>query len=134
VSAGGLLAAVIAGVLLSGVLGRNAAQAPAVSPPPAVARSSQSQARTVEVSAGSLVGQQVSDVRHQLQQLGLGVRVTWQPSEQDSGTVLSVQPSGQVPAGSTIAVTAARPLHRDRHGHGDGPGSGNGQGNGNGGD
>jgi serine/threonine-protein kinase len=125
-SAGGLLAAVMAGILLSGVLGHDAAQPPTPSPSAAVARSSKSQARTVEVSASSLVGQQVSDVRRQLQQLGLGVRVMWQPSQQDPGTVLSVQPSGQVPAGSTITVTAARATHHDRHGHGDGPGNGNG--------
>jgi eukaryotic-like serine/threonine-protein kinase len=130
-SAGGLLAAVAAAVLWSGVLGHGAAQPPAPSST-AAARSSES--HTVEVSASSLVGQQVSEVRRQLQQLGLGVRVIWQPSEQDPGTVLSVQPSGQVPAGSMIAVTAAEPTHHDRHGHGDAPGNGNGQGNGNGGD
>ena len=124
-SAGGLLAAVMAVVLWSGVLGHGAAQPPAPSPSAAAAR-------TVEVSASSLVGQQVSEVRRQLQRLGLRVRVVWQPSEQDPGTVLSVQPSGQVPGGSMIAVTAAGPTHHDRHGHGDGPA--NGQGNGNGGD
>jgi eukaryotic-like serine/threonine-protein kinase len=126
-SVGGLLAAVMAAVLLSGVLGHGAAQPPPPSPSAAAVH-------TVEVSASSLVGQQVSEVRRQLQQLGLRVRVTWQPSEQDPGTVLSVQPSGQVPAGSMIAVTAAGPTHHDRHGHGDGPGNGNGQGHGNGGD
>jgi len=124
-SAGGLLAAVMAVVLWSGVLGHGAAQPPAPSPSAAAAR-------TVEVSASSLVGQQVSEVRRQLQRLGLRVRVVWQPSEQDPGTVLSVQPSGQVPGGSMIAVTAAGPTHHDRHGHSDGPA--NGQGNGNGGD
>jgi len=128
-SAGGLLAAVMAVVLWSGVLGHGAAQPPA--PSPSAAAPSAAAARTVEVSASSLVGQQVSEVRRQLQRLGLRVRVVWQPSEQDPGTVLSVQPSGQVPGGSMIAVTAAGPTHHDRHGHGDGPA--NGQGNGNGG-
>jgi len=133
-SAGGLLAAVIAGVLWSGALGHGAAQPSAPSSSAAGVRSSGS--RTVEVSASSLVGQQVSEVRRQLQQLGLGVRVIWQPNEQDPGTVLSVQPSGQVPTGSVIVVTAVGPAHGDRHGHGDGPGNGNGngQGSGNGGD
>ena len=116
----------------SGVLGHGAAQPPAPTPSAAGVRSSGS--RTVEVSASSLVGQQVSEVRRQLQQLGLGVRVIWQPNEQDPGTVLSVQPSGQVPTGSVIVVTAVGPAHGDRHGHGDGPGNGNGQGSGNGGD
>ena len=125
--AGGLLAAVILGVLVSGVLGRSGPQAPAV-PPSATsaARSSTLPARTVEVSAGSLVGQQVSEVRRQLQQLGLGVRVIGQPSDQDPGTVLAVQPTGQVPAGSMITVTAAVPRHHGKHDHGDGQGNGNG--------
>ena len=123
-SAGGLLAAVLAAVLWSGVLGHGAAQPPPPSPP--APSPSAAAVHTVEVSASSLVGQQVNEVRRQLQQLGLSVRVTWQPSEQDPGTVLSVQPSGQVPAGSMIAVTAAGPTHHDRHGHGDGPGNGNG--------
>ena len=114
-------------VLVSGVLGRSGPQAPAV-PPSATsaARSSTLPARTVEVSAGSLVGQQVSEVRRQLQRLGLGVRVIGQPSDQDPGTVLAVQPTGQVPAGSMITVTAASPTHHGKHDHRDGQGNGNG--------
>ena len=132
-SVGGLLAAVVLGVLLSNLLGHGGSQAPAVPPSAtAAARSGTLPARTVEVSASSLVGQQVSEARRQLQQLGLGVGVVWQPSDQDPGTVLAVQPSGQVPAGSTITVTAAVPAHHDRHGHGNG--QGNGPGNGQGGD
>ena len=82
----------------------------------------------VEVSSRSLAGLPVSAVRRQLQQLGLVVRLVWQPSSQDPGTVLSVQPSGPVPAGSVIAVTAASPLHPGGHGHGHGDGRGNGDG------
>ena len=130
-SAGLLLAAVVVGVLLSGALGHDGPRTAAPSTP-AAARSSGVPARTVEVNASSLVGQQVSDVQARLQQLGLGVRVVWQPGGQDPGTVLSVQPSGQVPAGSMITVAAVRPAHHGRHDHG--PGSGNGQGNGDGGD
>jgi eukaryotic-like serine/threonine-protein kinase len=132
-SAGGLLAAVMAGILLSGVPGHDGPQAPTASPS-AAARPSALPARAVEVSASSLVGQQVSEVQAQLRQLGLGVRVIRQPSDQNPGTVLSVQPSGQVPAGSVIAVTAAGPTRHGRHDHGDGPGHRNGQGNGDGGD
>ena len=40
---------------------------------------------------------------------------------QAPGTVISVQPSGQVPAGSIVTVTAARPPP----GHGNGNGQGN---------
>jgi len=54
------------------------------------------------------------------------VRVLWQPGGQDPGTVLSVQPTGPVPAGSVITVTAAAPPDHDRHGHGDGQGNGDG--------
>jgi eukaryotic-like serine/threonine-protein kinase len=80
---------------------------------------------TVTVSESALLGQPVTLVRHQLRELGLSVRVAWQPGgDQQAGTVVSVQPAGQVFVGSTILLTAA----------GDGPqhGDGNGQGNGNG--
>jgi len=127
-SAGGLLVAVMAGVLWSGVLGHDSTKPPAPSPPASAAVTRSSESRTVEINASSLVGRQVSEVRRQLQQLGLGVRVIWQPSEQDPGTVLAVQPSQQVPTGSVIVVTAAGPTHHDRHGHGDGQGNGNGGG------
>jgi eukaryotic-like serine/threonine-protein kinase len=129
-SAGGLLGAAILGVLASGALGQGGPQAPAgPSSATAAARSSTLPRRTVEVGASSLVGQQISEVRRQLQQLGLGVSVIWQPSDQDPGTVLAVQPSGQVPARSMITVTAVSPTHHDRHRHGDGQGNG-GEGNG----
>jgi beta-lactam-binding protein with PASTA domain len=74
----------------------------------------------VDVSASSLAGQPVSVVRSQLQQLGLGVQVVWRPSDQDPGTVLSVQPSGRVRAGSVVAVIAA--FQPDRAGYGNGGG------------
>jgi hypothetical protein len=44
---------------------------------------------------------------------------------QAPGTVISVQPSGQVPVGSIVTVTAAL----SPPGHGNGDGNGNGQGN-----
>jgi eukaryotic-like serine/threonine-protein kinase len=122
--AGGLTGAVVLAVLLAGML--SGAGSPAHTAPPPAAPSRTSLAATVQVSAGSLAGQPLSAVRRQLQQLGLMVRVQWQPSGQDPGTVLSVQPSGPVPAGSVIAITAAAPPHHDRHGHGDGHGNGDG--------
>jgi eukaryotic-like serine/threonine-protein kinase len=122
--AGGLTGAVVLAVLLAGMLSHAGSQAHTASPPAAPSRTSP--AATVRVSAGSLAGQPLSAVRRQLQQLGLMVRVQWQPSGQDPGTVLSVQPSGRVPAGSVIAITAAAPPHHDRHGHGDGHGNGDG--------
>jgi eukaryotic-like serine/threonine-protein kinase len=65
--------------------------------------------QTVEVNGAALVGQPVSAVSQQLSQLGLTPAITWTASEQDPGTVLSVQPSGPVPAGSTVTVVAAFP-------------------------
>jgi eukaryotic-like serine/threonine-protein kinase len=71
--------------------------------------------QTVEVNGAALVGQPVSAVSQQLSQLGLTPAITWTASEQDPGTVLSVQPSGPVPAGSTVTVVAAFP--ESDHGH-----------------
>jgi serine/threonine-protein kinase len=122
--AGALIGAVVLAVLLAGTLSRAGSQARTASPP--AAPSPASPAATVQVSSDSLTGQPLSVVRRQLQQLGLMVRVLWQPSGQDPGTVLSVQPSGRVPAGSVIAVTAAALPHHDGHGHGHGQGNGDG--------
>ena len=124
--AGALTAAVVAGVLLSGALG-HAGSRPHTAPPPAAP------SRAGRHGAGQLRlagGQPVSAVRRQLEQLGLVVRVRWRPSGQDPGTVLSVQPSGRVPAGSVIVVTAASQLQPGGHGHGHGDGQGNGNGDG----
>ena len=127
--AGALIAAVILGVLMPGLLS-HAGSGPRTgrTSATAAARPGASEASMVEVSSRSLAGQPVSAVRRQLQQLGLVVRLVWEPSSQDPGTVLSVQPSGPVPAGSVIAVTAASPLHPGGHGHGHGDGRGNGDG------
>ena len=84
---------------------------------------------TVEVNGRSLTGQPVGAVRSQLRQLGLVVRVSWQPSDQQATrTVLSVLPSGRVPVGSTVTVMAALQVsgHGDGHGNGDGHGDGGG--------
>lgn len=78
--------------------------------------------QTVEVNSAALVGQPVSAVSQQLSQLGLTPAITWTASDQDPGTVLSVQPSGPVPTGSTVTVVAAFPVtgHGHHHfGHGD---------------
>jgi eukaryotic-like serine/threonine-protein kinase len=75
--------------------------------------------QTVEVNGAALVGQPVSAVSQQLSQLGLTPAISWTASEQDPGTVLSVQPSGPVPAGSTVTVTAAFPEFGLGHHHHD---------------
>jgi eukaryotic-like serine/threonine-protein kinase len=77
---------------------------------------------TVEVNGAALVGQPVSAVSQQLSQLGLTPAITWTASGQDPGTVLSVQPSGPVQAGSTVTVVAAFPEsgHGQHHHSGQG--------------
>ena len=130
-------AAVLAGWLLPGMLGSTPARRH-VNTTPAASAATRTPAGMVAVSESALVGQPVTAVRRQLRELGLQVRLAWQPADQQPpGAVLSVQPAGQVPIGSTIMVTATfqRPGHRDgrNHGHGNGNGDGNG-GDGNGGD
>jgi eukaryotic-like serine/threonine-protein kinase len=90
--------------------------------------------RTVQVDAGALIGQPVGMVTQRLRQLGLRVRVeAMRANGRPPGTVLSVRPSGQVAAGSSVTVTAALPAQGHGHSHGHGVGDGNGNGNGNGG-
>jgi eukaryotic-like serine/threonine-protein kinase len=118
---------VLAGWLLTNLLGAS---------PSAPAGAHRSPAM-VTVSASALLGQQVTAVSRELRQLGLQVQVEWQPSRgRLPGSVLSVQPAGQVRVGSTIVVFAAiQPREHDNgnHGDGNGHGHGNGDGNGNGG-
>jgi hypothetical protein len=78
---------------------------------------------TVEVRPGPLIGQPVTVAVRRLRQQGLSVRIVWRPSgEQSPGTVLSVSPAGQRPAGSTVTLTAALAPHAHGHGHGQGHG------------
>jgi eukaryotic-like serine/threonine-protein kinase len=90
---------------------------PATRVPARTAGASPSQpASTVEVLAGSFLGQPLGIVRERLQLLGLTVRVRWRPSGLAQNTVLDIAPSGQVRAGSTIVVTAAfTPGHGHQH-------------------
>jgi tRNA A-37 threonylcarbamoyl transferase component Bud32 len=122
--AAGVVAVVLLGLLLAGVFSAKSPPAQAPKAGPSTARA------TVGVNGSSLAGQPVDAVRQQLRELGLVVRVLWQPSDQqEPGTVLSVQPSGRVAAGSQVVVTGAlRPHH-----HGDGNGNGQGDGGGGGG-
>jgi serine/threonine-protein kinase len=129
-AAAGVIAAVLAVVLLAGLSGPAAPPGhrpvSAPSAAPRTANASRAAASTmVEVNGGSLAGQPVATVRRRLRELGLTVRVRWQPSDlQAPGTVLSVRPEGRVTAGSLIVVTAAL----SPHGHGNGKGHGHGHG------
>ncbi len=109
-----------AGLLLGTVLAAPQPQ-PAASTPPAAASTPAASASAgspaaAEVNAGSLVGQPLSDVLARLRSLGLRPQVTY-TNGGPPGTVLSVQPAGQVPAGSVVVVTAAQPPGHD-HGNG----------------
>jgi len=129
--AGVAVVAGLAGWLLAGAFGAGPGQPqpggplPAASTPGAAARTPTAPAaHSVEVNADALAGRQASVVRQQLRQLGLRPRVVGAVrGSQAPGTVISVQPSGQVPVGSIVTVTAARPPP------GQGNGDGNGQGN-----
>jgi serine/threonine-protein kinase len=73
----------------------------------------------VTVDEAALAGQPADRVLRQLRQAGLRPALAQTPDGRlPPGTVISVQPAGQVPAGSAVTVTAASSGHR--HGHGDG--------------
>jgi eukaryotic-like serine/threonine-protein kinase len=104
--------------------GRQAGPPPAAAPSPPVTRSPSPVASapaapvTVEVTADTLIGQPLGQVRQQLQLLGLVVQVHPNPSHQNAGTVLAVMPSGKVRKASVIVVTVAVMQSQDGHGHG----------------
>ena len=129
--AGAAVVAGLAGWLLAGAFGAGPAPGRPGAAQPGTARPSGAPAtRTVEVNASVLAGQRASAVSHRLRQLGLRPRVVDAVrGGRAPGTVISVRPSGQVPAGSTVTVTKA--VQPPGHGHGNG--NGNGQGD-NGGD
>jgi serine/threonine protein kinase len=123
-------ASIVAGLLgwlVSSATGTTAPPAPAASSP-AISKPSSTPPATVTVDSNALIGQPVSAVRDTLRGLGLVPQVNWvAPSDQSSapGTVVSVQPSGQVPAGSVVIVTAVQSQDQG-NGNGD---HGNGGGN-----
>ena len=118
-------AVILAGWLLADHGGPAHLAAPQATPTPVI--SSPASPRPARVSLAALAGQPLPAVRRQLQQQGLHVRVAWQHNgHQQPGTVLSVQPAGQLPPGTTVLVTAALPPpghhghHRDSNGDGQG--------------
>jgi eukaryotic-like serine/threonine-protein kinase len=124
--AGVAVAAGLAGWLLAAAFG---AGSPQPSPGGGAAQSAAGQSsapasHTVEVNAGTLAGQRASAVTQRLRQLGLRPRVVGAVrGGQAPGTVISVQPSGQVPVGSMVTVIAA--VQPPGHGNGNGNGQGN---------
>jgi len=138
--AGTTAVAGVAGWLLVGSFGAGSPARQPGAAQPAARPSSAPAARTVEVNAAALAGQRASAVSHRLRQSGLRPRVVSAvQGGQAPGTVISVQPSGRVPAGSTVTVTTAvqPPGHgnhnRDHNGGRNGSGDRNGSGPGRGG-
>jgi serine/threonine-protein kinase len=104
-------------MLVSGASG-----APPPRRPAAARHSAPTTAAMVPVNADALKNQPVKDVVRQLSALGLRVRLVYQPSDKDHGTVLSVSPAGQVPFGATVTVTVASHHHDNGDGNGNGGG------------
>ncbi|HEY2508871.1 MAG TPA: protein kinase [Streptosporangiaceae bacterium] len=126
--------AVVVAVALVGwlIASASAPTPPAGHPAGPTASASAPVGRLAEVSNSALAGQPVDAVRTQLRQLGLHVQVIWQRSDhQQPGTVISVQPTGNLAAGTTVVVIGAIAAHghggHDGHG-GDGNGGNGGQG------
>ncbi len=116
-------AAVVTAGLAAWVLVGGAGPAPPVqqSRPAAPPSASPAAPRLAAVNQGALAGQPVDAVVQQLRQLGLHVQLAWQYSDQqDPGTVISVQPSGQLTPGTTVVVTGAVSPFHHHHGHGHG--------------
>jgi serine/threonine-protein kinase len=85
---------------------------------------------TVTIDAAAYIGHPVNDVMSKLKAQHLEVVVVSAPSQAPEGTVIAVEPTGDVQEGQTVTVTVAAtnipPGHRkepkppkDKHGHGD---------------
>jgi eukaryotic-like serine/threonine-protein kinase len=135
------VAAGLIGWAISGAANHGPAAPSRPSSPPAAAATQS--ALTVAVQAGTFVGQPVDAVVQQLRDLGLRPTISWvqdggqlpgydQTSAYDQspgrGIVVSVQPTGPVPVGSVVTITAV-PRHHGGDGQDQGGGS---QGGGNG--
>ena len=105
-------AGLAAGLLAVGLLGwllATAGSHPSPGSPARAGRPARSavSVRTVGVST-SLLGRPVSVVRRELRGLGLVVRVRPQPDQEAApGSVVRIYPTGQVPVGSAVLLTAA---------------------------
>jgi serine/threonine-protein kinase len=106
-AAAGLAAGVLAVGLLGWLLATAGSHPSPGSPAQGHPARSAVSVRTVGVST-SLLGRPVSVVRRELRGLGLVVRVRPQPDQQAApGSVVRIHPTGQVPVGSVVLLTAA---------------------------
>jgi eukaryotic-like serine/threonine-protein kinase len=86
--------------------------------------------RMVTIDSAALKGQPADTVVGQLRHAGLRPRLVRAPDgHRKPGTVISVQPTGQVPVGTAVTVTAAAAPPGHGHGHGNGGGGNGGGGN-----
>jgi hypothetical protein len=108
---------VVVASVAAGVIGWYASATTGAGAPPAPAAShgtsnySAPTVSTVTVDASALTGQPVHQVMATLSGLGLRPSVSWCPQGDnmpDPGTVVAVNPSGQVPAGSKVTVSAVQ--------------------------
>jgi hypothetical protein len=90
---------------------------------------------TVRLDAATFVGKPAHLVARQLRADGLRPKIQWVHGvqQQPPGTVVSVQPAGQVPVGTPVVVTAVFQPPGPPNGPGQGGGGGDGGGPGNGG-
>jgi hypothetical protein len=96
---------------------------------PAAAASAAPAAQMVTIDSAALEGQPADAVLGQLRQAGLRPRLARVPDGHlQPGTVISVEPAGQVPVGTAVTVTAAAAPPGHRHGQDNGGGNGGGNG------
>ncbi|MFL6138920.1 MAG: protein kinase domain-containing protein [Frankiaceae bacterium] len=126
-----LIALGLLGALLAALVSRG--------PDPGTGRASRpgagATARTVSVVAARYVGTPVAQARQRLRALGLTVQVAYVASGAKPGSVAAVRPTGAVPAGGTVTLSAVRvatqparsPAPEPAH-HGKGNGHGKGKG------
>jgi tRNA A-37 threonylcarbamoyl transferase component Bud32 len=104
--AGALIMAGLVGWLLGSALG--ASPVPRTPDAAPSASSSRVASQTIEVREAALAGLPVRVAAERLEELGLAVRVVWRPAGGHvPGTVVSAQPTGQVPVGGVVVLTGA---------------------------
>ncbi len=127
-AAGIIAAAGLSAALVAGISGAAPRQHLAAGRPPASAPALPA-ARMVTVDRAALDGQPAAAVLGQLRRDGLQPRLVQQPNGRlEPGTVIAVQPAGQVPAGTTVTVTAAVPPPGRQHQRDNGQGADGGDG------
>ena len=133
-AAGVIAAAGLTAVLLAATSGAGP-QPTRAKTGPSTAATAAPAARMVSIDSAAMKGQPADAVVGQLRQAGLRPRLVRAPDgHRTPGTIISVQPAGQVPVGTAVTVTAAAAPPGHRHGHGNGGNNGGGNNGGRNGD